>query len=58
VQLVLKVKQEVKEILVSQDKLDLQVLQEAQEQREQLVQLELREMWEQLDKLVPPDLLD
>jgi hypothetical protein len=53
-----KVKQEVKEILVSQGKLDLQVLQEAQEQREKLDQLELQEMWEQLDKLVPPDQLE
>jgi hypothetical protein len=37
------------------DKLDLQVLQAAQEQREQLGKLELPEMWEQLDKLVPPE---
>jgi hypothetical protein len=38
------------------DKLDLQVIQEAQALREQLDRLELPAMWEQLDKLVPPDL--
>jgi hypothetical protein len=40
------------------DRLDLQVLQEAQAQREQLDKLELPELWEQLDKLVPPEKLD
>jgi hypothetical protein len=38
------------------DKLDLQAIQEAQALREQLDRLDLKEMWEQLDKLVPPDL--
>jgi hypothetical protein len=38
------------------DKLDLQVIQEAQALREQLDRLDLKEMWEQLDKLVPQDL--
>jgi S-adenosylhomocysteine hydrolase len=36
-------------------RLDQQVLQGAQELREQLAQLELKEMWEQLDRLVPQE---
>jgi hypothetical protein len=40
---------------VPQARLDLQVLQEAQEQREALDQLELKEMWDLLDQLVPPE---
>ena len=35
--------------------LDLKVLQEAWDQRVQLDLLGLREMWERLDQLVPPD---
>jgi hypothetical protein len=43
---------------VHKDRLDLQVLQEAQDYKAQLDQLELKEMWAQLDQLVPQDLLD
>ena len=40
------------------DRLDLQVILEAQAQREQLGQLDLKELLEQLDQLVIPDLQD
>jgi gentisate 1,2-dioxygenase len=49
------VHKEFKERQALQVRLDLQVLQEAQEQREQLDQLELKEMWAQLDLLVPQE---
>jgi hypothetical protein len=55
----LLVLQERQEQQVQQERkvvLDLQVLQEAQEHKEQLDRLELKEMWEQLDQLVPQDL--
>jgi hypothetical protein len=38
-----------------QERLDLQVLQEAQDYKDQLDQLELKEMWAQLDLLVPQE---
>jgi hypothetical protein len=45
-------------LLVQPVRLDQQVLQEAQELREQLAQLELKEMWAQLDRLVPQEQQD
>jgi hypothetical protein len=39
-----------------QERLDLEALQEAQDYKARLDQLDLKEMWEHLDQLVPPDL--
>jgi hypothetical protein len=39
-------------------RLDQQVLQEARALQEQLAQLDLKEMWERLDQLVPPETRD
>jgi hypothetical protein len=47
-----------KEQLVQQGRkeiLDLKVLKESQDHKEQLDRLELKEMWAQLDLLVPQD---
>jgi hypothetical protein len=55
---VFKAQQVLREIKVTQDRkvvLDHKALQEAQDFKVKLDLLELREMWETLDRLVPPE---
>jgi hypothetical protein len=40
------------------ERLDLQAIQEAQAQRDQLDKLSLKDMWDKLDQMVPPDLIN
>jgi hypothetical protein len=41
--------------MINRERLDHKVLQESQNYKDQLDKLDIKTLWEELDKLIPPD---